>query len=252
MQAYNASFAQVYNMRWGSFSQNLAPRLRVFYESTPAGANHHSLLDLCCGTGHLAQHFLDHGYQVTGIDLSPAMLEIARKNTAPYMITGQATFLQADASNFRIEEQFGLVVSTFDALNHLPDVSSLSSCFLSVYAVLLEGGHFIFDLNTLEGLRHWTGISVEDSRELMLITRAVFDEENRKALMRVSGFLLAENGLYERFEETAYEIAFDLQETKQALQAAGFHNVRFVRSQDFHSIVDEPELENRIFVIAEK
>ena len=69
MQAYNASFARIYNLRWASFAQNTAPRLRAFYEMTPVGQDNRSMLDLCCGTGQLALHFLDHGYRVTGRDM---------------------------------------------------------------------------------------------------------------------------------------------------------------------------------------
>ncbi|MBE0697995.1 MAG: class I SAM-dependent methyltransferase, partial [Anaerolineaceae bacterium] len=68
MQAYGSSFARVYNLRWTAFSTQVAPRIRTYYESTPFGRENQHMLDLCCGTGQLALHFLDHGYQVTGLD----------------------------------------------------------------------------------------------------------------------------------------------------------------------------------------
>ncbi|RPJ46398.1 MAG: class I SAM-dependent methyltransferase [Chloroflexi bacterium] len=252
MQAYTPSFARIYNLRWANFAQNAAPKLRAYYETTPVGQENHTLLDLCCGTGQLALDFLDNGYQVTGLDLSDGMLDYARANAAAYIVTGQARFIQGDAANFNLDGQVGLVVSTFDALNHLPDFYALKGCFLSVYPVLVEGGRFIFDLNTAEGLKHWTGISIEDSPELMLVTRALYDGENQKAYMRISGFVLAEENLYERFEETAYEVAFDLRAVREALWETGFRSVRFARLQDLAAPVDDPEREGRIFVVAEK
>ncbi len=252
MQAYNRSFARIYNLRWTGFAQNAAPRLRACYESTPVGQQNHSLLDLCCGTGQLALDFLDNGYRVIGLDLSEAMLDYARANAAAYIVSDQARFIQGDAANFELDERFGLVLSTFDALNHLPDFNALKGCFLSVYPVLVEGGSFIFDLNTTKGLRGWTSISVEDSPELMLVTHALFDETDQKAFMRVLGFALTANELYERFEETAYEVAFNLQAVKEALLETGFHSVRFVKLQDLSAPVDDPERENRIFIVAEK
>ncbi len=252
MQAYNPAFARVYNLRWGTFALNAAPRLRAYYESTPQGQENHTLLDLCCGTGHLALHFLDNGYQVTGLDLSAAMLDYARKNAAPYIVGGQAHFLEGDAANFELDERFGLVLSTFDALNHLPDFSALKGCFLSVYPALVDGGHFIFDLNTTEGLRRWTGISVEDSPEMMLVNRALYDAASQKAYTRISGFFLSNDGLYERFEETTYETAFDLQAVKEGLFETGFRSVRFSKLQDLSAPIDDPERETRIFILAEK
>ncbi len=252
MQGYNPTFARIYNLRWTSFAQNAAPRLRAFYESTPLGQHNTDLLDLCCGTGQLALHFLDHGYNVTGMDLSAAMLEYARQNTAPYRMMDQVRFIQGDAAHFELDDRFGLVLSTFDALNHLPDLDALKGCFRSVFSVLEAGGLFIFDLNTPRGLRRWTGISIEDSPELMLVTRALFDETSGKAFMHVSGFALAEDGRYDRFEETAYEVAFDLQQVKGGLLEAGFHDVHFARLQELDLPLDNPDLENRIFIIAHK
>lgn len=253
MQAYNPRFAQIYNLRWANFAQNAAPRLRSFYESTPLGEQNRDLLDVCCGTGQLALHFLDNGYQVTGLDLSDAMLDYARQNVAPYLLTGQARFVQGNASSFEFDERFGLVLSTFDALNHLPDLYALKGCFLSVYAVLLAGGCFIFDLNTPRGLSRWTGITLEDQPELMLVTRALYDETSGKAFMRISGFVqIGDESLFERFEETAYEVAFPLDQVKQALEDTGFVNVRFARLQDLNASLSDPDQENRVFIIAEK
>ena len=252
MQAYNSSFARVYNLRWTQFAQNVAPRLRAYYESTGVGEENHALLDLCCGTGHLATHFLDSGYSVIGLDLSEAMLEYARANAAAYIVAGLAHFVQGDAADFELDDHFGLVVSTFDALNHLSDFNALKSCFLSVYPVLVPGGSFIFDLNTLDGLRRWTGISIEDGLDLMLVTRALYDDGTQKAFMRISGFIKARDDLYERFEETTFEIGFDLAAVREALLETGFRKVRFSRLQDLNAPVEEPERESRIYIIAEK
>ncbi len=252
MQAYNASFARIYNMRWARFAQTIAPQLRAVYEDTPVGRQNHTLLDLCCGSGQLAQHFLDAGYEVTGLDLSEPMLEYARSNTAPYLVTGQIRFVHADASNFILEDRYGLVVSTFDALNHLPDFDALKGCFRSAFPVLVDGGMFIFDLNTLEGLRRWTNFSLEDTAELMLVMRAVFDETSQKAYSYISGFVQNANGLYERFEETTAETAFSLDAVRQSLLETGFRSVRMARSADLTVPVENPEREHRIFIIAEK
>jgi SAM-dependent methyltransferase len=252
MQAYGSSFAHVYNLRWINFAQQVAPRLRAYYESTPVGRENLRVLDLCCGTGQLALHFLDQGYQVTGLDLSAPMLEYARANNAVYIVAGQARFLLGDAAEFVLDEGFGLVVSTFDALNHLPDFAALRGCFRSVYRVLEAGGVFVFDLNTLHGLKRWTGISVNDTPEMLLITRSLFDEQQQKAFTYISGYMPARDGLYERFEETAYNCAFNLEAVEKSLLETGFRRVHFARDLDLAASVPDPESEMRIFIIAEK
>lgn len=252
MQAYGPSFARIYNLRWTAFANQVAPRLRSFYETIRPGQAEPHLLDLCCGTGQLAQHFLDHGYQVTGLDLSEAMLEFARANNAAHIVAGQARFVRGDAADFALAERFDLVISTFDALNHLPDFDALAGCFGSVYCALKEGGVFIFDLNTLQGLRRWTGVTLQDTPEMMLVVRSLFDEQQQKAYTRISGFLLARDGLYERFEETAYNCAFSLRTVESSLLKAGFSSVRFAREQDLHTPIADPEAEMRIFIVVEK
>jgi SAM-dependent methyltransferase len=252
MQAYSQAFARVYQLRWASFAQQVAPRLRVFYETTPLAAQNRAVLDLFCGTGQLALHFLDHGYTVTGLDLSEPMLTFARSQAVPYLVTGQAQFVQADAASFSLPDTYGMVVSTYDAINHLPDTSSLKSCFASVYHVLQDDGLFIFDLNTRYGLSRWTSITVEDTADLMLVTRSLYDAQKHTAYIRISGFLPEEGGLYQRFEQTTYETGFDLLQVQEILHTVGFQQARFARFQDLNERLEEPETESRIFIIAEK
>jgi SAM-dependent methyltransferase len=252
MQGYTRSFARIYNQRWAGFAQRVAPLIRAYYERAwPDGPR--SLLDLCCGTGQLARHFLDRGYQVVGIDLSEHMLQYARENAAPYVAAGQVTFIQGDAAHFSLDDRVGLAVSTFDALNHLPGEAALRSCFDAVYRALDPGGTFIFDLNTRQGLlAHWNGVQVQDTEELMLVTRGIYDPEQDRAWTRITGFSRREDGLYERFEQTAYNSAFDLSQVSDMLLEAGWGNVHFAHVEDLVTPIQEPEGENRTFVVARK
>ncbi len=252
MQAYSEGFAKVYNLRWGGFARQVAPHIREFYESRPGGNDSRAMLDLCCGTGQLAAIFLEAGYRVTGIDSSGPMLAHARENTAAYAAAGRARFVQADASRFKLRQRFGLIVSTFDALNHLENLEALEACFRCVFAVLEEGGVFVFDLNTRLGLRRWNTISIDDSDELTIINRGLYDGSGDKAWTRITGFYPAENGLYRRFEETAYNTCFDLAEVKAALLQAGWREPYFARLQALAVPLEKLEEEGRIYVVAGK
>jgi len=215
VQAYGSAFARVYNQMWTAFAQAVAPPISDFYEAhlrerALPDLEHKSLLDLCCGTGQLAVFFLEQGYRVVGIDLSEPMLSYAKENAATYLESGQATFIQADAVDFKLDERFGLVVSTFDALNHLGSQEALRLCFQCVYPLLLPGGLFIFDLSTRAGLRRWNGINVQDDDEAMIVTRGFYDGQGDRAWTHLSGFVRVEGGLYERFEETVFNTVFDM------------------------------------------
>jgi SAM-dependent methyltransferase len=252
MQAYSQVFAKVYNMRWGSFVQYAAPLIQGFYERTPAGQENHTLLDLCCGTGQLAHFFLERGYRVTGLDLSEHMLQHAQENTAAYIKNGQARFVQGDAADFSLKEQFGLIVSTYDSLNHLESKEALQGCFRSVFRVLVEGGYFLFDLNTREGLKRWTNVQVMEDKETLIVTRGVYDDAGGRAYVQISGCVHARDGLYERFNETMYNTIFDMPWVREALLETGWREVQYARIKDLAAPIADPEAEDRTWFVARK
>lgn len=252
MQAYGRAFARVYNKRWTGFAHRVGPLIAEFYASTAPGKAKRPVLDLCCGTGQLALHFLEQGYQVTGLDLSEHMLQYAKENASAYAESGQAEFVQADAANFFLDRRFGLVASTFDALNHLESREALQACFQSVFAVLIEDGYLIFDLNTRAGLMRWNNLSVDDSDEAMIVTRGIYDGQGNRAYTRVSGFIRAANDKYDRFEETVYNTVFDMAWVRDALLQAGWRDVHAARLEALAAPIAEPEREGRVFFVARK
>ena len=252
MQAYGRAFARVYNKRWTSFAHRVAPMIEEFYAITAPGKAKLPILDLCCGTGQLALYLLELGYQVMGLDLSEHMLQYARENASTYVESGQAEFVQADAAAFALDQRFGMVASTFDALNHLESEEALQACFQSVFAVLIEGGYFVFDLNTRAGLNRWNNLSVDDNEEAMIVTRGIYDGEGSRAYTRVSGFVRAANGQYDRFEETVFNTVFDMDWVRDTLLRTGWREVHFARYEALATPIAEPEKEPRVFFVARK
>lgn len=252
MQAYGPGFARVYNQRWAWFARQAAPALFDFYARTPLGKTERSLLDLGCGAGQLARYFLERGFRVTGLDLSADMLEYARDNCAEFLGTGNARFERGDMTRFSMADRFGLIVSTFDAVNHLESFDALRQCLRSVFPLLMDEGKFIFDLNTRLGLARWNNINVDESDEALIITRGLYDGRSERAWTRISGFVRVGRDVYQRFEETAFNTVFDLMEVKQAVLEAGWASVYFARLADLALPLDEPEREGRVFVVAHK
>jgi SAM-dependent methyltransferase len=251
MQAYSQAFARVYNTRWTGFAKQVAPIILDFFADSSIGKENKSILDLCCGTGQLALHFLEKGYRVVGLDLSEYMLYYAKENTSQYVESGQAKFLQGDASDFKLEERFGLVVSTFDALNHLKNGEALRKCFECVYTV--SDGTFIFDLNTRNGMRRFNSIQVDEiSEDALIINRGIYDGQSDKAWTRITGFTQVSNGLYERFDETVFNSVFEMEGVKNALLDVGWKKVYFAQIQNLKNPISDPEKEGRVFIVASK
>ncbi len=92
------------------------------------------VLDLGCGTGRLTDLLLNNGGEVSGIDVSEKMLEVARKKY-PWV-----NFAQADAENLPFkDDEFDVVVSAF-VIVHFKDLQKL---FDEVCRVLKSGGIFV-------------------------------------------------------------------------------------------------------------
>lgn len=249
-EAYGQGFARFYNLRCSGFANEVGPRIIDFYKSTTISLSNTKILDLCCGAGHLSVILLQHGYQVTGLDLSESMLKYAKINAQAYIHSDKANFVHGNATRFELGERFGLVISTYDALNHLEDEEALKACFERVYQV--SAGYFIFDLNTRKGLQHWNSIQVDESEDMTIIVHKTFYPELGKAQAKFSCFLRTTDGLYERFEESVFNTLFVMDKVKNALLETGWREVYFARISNLSEPITEPEQEGRVFIVARK
>ena len=145
-----------------------------------------------------------------------------------------------------------MAVATYDALNHLADFAALRSCFRSAHAALRAGGWFIFDLNTRRGLRRWPRTTIDDSEAAVVTTRGRLDEDKARATLNITGFLRTEAGLYERFDETVFNTIFDIQPVLWTLRNQGWSSAHAARFGDLATPLDEPEQEERVFIVAQR
>ena len=101
-----------------------------------------SVLDVCCGTGLLAQELIARGYRVVGVDASGAMLDVARKRLGHEVVLRRTVLPE-----LAVEGVFDAAVCTFDGLNYLTP-EELRLTMGKVGRHLRPGGWFVFDLHT--------------------------------------------------------------------------------------------------------
>jgi SAM-dependent methyltransferase len=243
------AWARYYARRGTAFARLAAPRIRALYEATYGDHADRSLLDVCCGQGTLASHFLAHGYRVTGIDLSGPMLALARQNLQGYLEQGRAQLIQADAANFSVDGQFGLATSTFDSLNMLQSSDALQSCFARVHRALAGTGMFVFDLMTRRGFwQDYNGVFVADTEDELYVLKSVYDGAD-KATARMTGFI-RDGDRWERFDEFRTPTYFPAPAVVTALHDAGWPTAWMADIDDLASGVTDPEQYDRIFFVA--
>ena len=117
------------------YSAEAADLHQIISEACPSA---HTLLDVACGTGaHLAQ--LQRWYAVEGVDISPAMLEVAGER-----LPGVPLHL-ADMRKLDLGRRFDVVTCLFSSIGYVTDPSELQSTVKRLAEHVRPGGVLILD-----------------------------------------------------------------------------------------------------------
>jgi SAM-dependent methyltransferase len=185
------------------------------------------ILDVCCGTGHLAGLLTARGFRVTGIDASAEMIALARGHLPA------AEFHVADASRFKVLGKFDGAVSTFDSLNHILTCDALLGAFQHTAAALKPGAPFAFDI-LLESAYHtnWAeAFSLVRDDHVLVLNGSDFDPKTRLAECRITMFRLLD-GAWQRSDAVVRERCYTTAEIDAALQRAGFEGTTCYDARD--------------------
>lgn len=108
------------------------------------------LLDVGCGTGGSLLPMLSRGWQVTGCDISPAMLERARAK-----VEDSVRLEVADVRKLPAFGEFDLVWALGDVVNYLLTVEELEQALSRMRENLAPGGLVVIEANTISVLRQF-------------------------------------------------------------------------------------------------
>ena len=116
--------------------QEAFPQLALLSRRLADGA---SVLDIGCGAGVPVARALSERYTVTGVDISGAMIKLARHNVP------QATFLEADIMALDFPADSFEAVVSFYAIFHIPREEH-AELFRRIYDWLRPGGYLLASL----------------------------------------------------------------------------------------------------------
>jgi SAM-dependent methyltransferase len=90
MPAYDEDLAWIHDTGYGDYARRCAPAQLKLLEQRGA----HRVVDIGCGSGIWARKLVDAGHEVLGVDLSPAMIELARHRVpeADFRVESWRTF----------------------------------------------------------------------------------------------------------------------------------------------------------------
>ena len=128
-----ADLAQSYAQVFAKAADMVVPSL---VEGVRAGPDTKAL-DLCCGHGNVTTGLVRAGARVTGLDFSPAMLEMARAAVP------EARFVEGDAMALRFDDESFDAVTIGFGMPHVPDPPKVVA---EARRVLRLGGRLAFSV----------------------------------------------------------------------------------------------------------
>ena len=143
---YAADLAYVHDRGFGDFARRAVPGLLSLLSAQ--GIDSGQVVDLGCGSGLWARALADAGYQVTGVDVSEAMLELARSRV-PEAEFLRGSFVDCGLPKCRAVTALGEVFNyLFDGrlCDERAGAASLERALGRIYEHLPKGGLLVFDV----------------------------------------------------------------------------------------------------------
>jgi SAM-dependent methyltransferase len=239
---YEKGFWPEYSRRMAGIFPSVLQRLELHPER---------LLDVACGEGTFAIALALQGIKVTGIDISPEMLALARAKARRAGVA--IDFLNLDMRLFTFEEEFDLVTCWYDSLNYILKTEELARTFANIWRALKPGGHFVFDINTIYGLavdwQRYPWYVEMDTKEMFQVISPGYDFERNVVKLNITGFF-KEGDAWHRVDEEHEERGYSLLEIRRAFKKAGF--IELTCTTDLTEVSPPDRWSDRVWFILRK
>jgi SAM-dependent methyltransferase len=209
---YSADLAYVHDAAFGDVARRAAPEIVRLLRARGIRRGH--IVEVGCGSGIAAACFVARGYTVTGVDVSPAMIRLARAN--------------APAARFRVASIERLhpppcdaVVAIGEIVSYVPGgLPALQRFFARVHAALAPGGVLAFDFIESAARRTFAAKSFGGA-DWALAARATFDAARRLLTRRI--VVVRTTGRRVRHAAEIHQVrVYGRAEMRRALEKAGF------------------------------
>ncbi len=167
-----------------------------------------TILDLGCGTGKHDFLFAKKGYNITGVDLSKKMINIANQNKHKKL-----EFLQGDVRDINLNKKFDVVISLFHVASYQTSNEDFDNYLQTAYKHLKKGGLFIFDF--------WYGAGVLSDKPTVRVKRL---ENDKIKITRISEPVIHSNS---NIVDVNFEILIENKQNSDTEKINETHNMRY-------------------------
>ena len=214
---YRTDLAHIHDDGFGGVARDAALFLMTALRDRGIGEG--LAVDLGCGSGILAREMTDAGFDVLGIDLSPAMLTLARRH-APAARFRRASLLDAEIPACVAVTAIGECVNyVFDTDN---SKSARRALFRRVHRALIPGGLFLLDVAGPGRIIGGGQSRVHTEGDGWAVLMTAEEDSRRKLLTRRITTFRRTGKLYRRSEEVHRLRLVPPDEIERQLCDAGF------------------------------
>ena len=228
--------------KWADFIEN------IMKNECPSGSPE-LILDLGCGTGSMTLELARRGYDMTGIDYSVEMLDVARARAEAHSLDKKILWLCQDMTEIDLYGTVDVTVSCLDCINHLIRSEDLEKCFSLVHNFLNPDGLFIFDINGKSKFENLYGDEcyVLEDEETYIVWQNHYNRKTHLCDFFITRFTEDEDGRYVREDEMQRERMYTLRTIRQMLKKTGFELIGEYSDFDMSLGTDNDE---RIYIAA--
>jgi SAM-dependent methyltransferase len=133
-------FARYYDADHGAFTDDI-PFYREMARRTGG-----PILEVMCGSGRVLAPLAADGHAITGLDISPRLLALAREKLASAGRAGRAELVVGDARHAVPRGPFALAIIALNSFMHLTTVDDQLAALRQIHAALRPGGVLAIDL----------------------------------------------------------------------------------------------------------
>ncbi|WP_156286284.1 class I SAM-dependent DNA methyltransferase [Oceanivirga salmonicida] len=199
-----------------------------------------TLVDIGCGTASITKMFHEDGFNVTGLDISKDMLNIAKKKSP------DITYINDDITKkININKKFDYITCNFDTVNYFNGYKDLEQFIKNASSMQDENGILIFDLVLEEIFEEIfeDNIFIDEEDNYL----AIWQYENigyNKHNIEIDIFFKENDEIYTRYFEKHTKYIYDIEKVVDLLNKNSYYIYDMAKNAEYG--------EGRVFIIAKK
>lgn len=165
-----------------------------YYSNIIQSYNKQSVIEIGCGSGNLAKHFINSEIAYTGLDLSADMVQLSQQRNP------KGEFYQGDMTNFSLKNKTEATIITGRSTSYLLNNKAVHNALQSIYNNLEENGILCFDF--IDANRFFSIIKggKEILHEAPINGKEYYRKSFMKPLQELENFMFQWDAVY--FEKT--------------------------------------------------